>query len=54
MDLTEPSGRWSNEPIQSGDQIIVTKKSNFMRNVFLPLVSVAGAVASIINVARRR
>ena len=53
MDLTDPSGRWSNEPIQSGDQIIVTKKSNFMRNVFLPLVSVAGAVASIINVATR-
>ena len=54
MDLTEPSGRWANEPIQSGDQIIVTKKSNFIRNVFLPLVGVAGAVASIINVARRR
>jgi polysaccharide export outer membrane protein len=54
MDLTEPSGRWANEPIQSGDQIIVTKKSNFVRNVFLPLVGVAGAVASIINVARRR
>ena len=54
MDLTEASGRWANEPIQSGDQIIVTKKSNFVRNVFLPLVGVAGAVASIINVARRR
>ena len=53
IDLTEPSGRWANETVQSGDQIIVTKKSNFMRNVFLPLVGVAGALASIINVATR-
>ena len=54
MNLTEASGRWSNEPIQSGDQILVTKRSNFMRNVFLPLLGVAGAVASIINVSTRR
>ena len=53
IDLTEPSGRWANEMVQSGDQIIVTKKGNFMRNVFLPLISVAGAVASIVNVATR-
>jgi polysaccharide export outer membrane protein len=53
MDLTEPSGRWANEMIQSGDQIIVTKKSNFVRNVFLPLIGVAGAIASIINVSTR-
>ena len=53
MDLTEASGRWANEPIQSGDQIIVTKKSNFVRNVFLPLIGVAGAIASIVNVSTR-
>ena len=53
VDLTEATGRWSSEPIQSGDQLIVTKKSNFFRNFFLPLVGIAGSVASIINVATR-
>jgi polysaccharide export outer membrane protein len=53
VDLTDPSGRWANEPIQSGDQLIVDKKGNFLTSFFLPLVSVAGAVASIINVATR-
>jgi polysaccharide export outer membrane protein len=53
VDLTDPSGRWANEPIQSGDQLIVDKKGNFFTSFFLPLVSVAGAVASIINVATR-
>lgn len=53
VDLTDPSGRWSNEPIQSGDQLIVTKKGNFFTSFFLPLISVAGAVASIINISTR-
>ncbi|HEU4585142.1 MAG TPA: SLBB domain-containing protein [Gemmatimonadaceae bacterium] len=54
VDLTDPSGRWTNEPVQSGDQLIVSKKGNFFTSVFLPLIGVAGSVASIINVARRR
>jgi polysaccharide export outer membrane protein len=54
MDLTAANGRWSNEPIQSGDQIIVAKKSSFLRNVFLPVIGVAGSLAAIANVARRR
>ena len=54
VDLTDPSGRWTNEPVQSGDQLIVSKKGNFLTSVFLPLIGVAGSVASIINVARRR
>ncbi len=54
VDLTDPSGQWTNEPVQSGDQLIVEKKGNFFTSFFLPLVSVAGSVASIINVATRR
>jgi len=54
VDLTDPSGRWANEPIQSGDQLIVEKKGNFFTSVMLPLIGVAGSVASIINVATRR
>jgi polysaccharide export outer membrane protein len=53
VDLTDPAGQWTNEPVQSGDQLIVEKKGNFFTSFFLPLVSVAGAVASIINVATR-
>jgi polysaccharide export outer membrane protein len=53
VDLTSPSGQWNNEPIQSGDQIIVTKRSNFFGKILLPLLGVAGSVASLINVARR-
>jgi polysaccharide export outer membrane protein len=53
VDLTDPSGRWANEPIQSGDQLIVDKKSSVFRNIVLPLISMAGAIASIVNVATR-
>lgn len=53
VDLTDPSGRWPNEPIQSGDQLIVDKKSSIFRGIVLPIVSMAGAIASIINVATR-
>ncbi len=54
VDLTDPSGQWTNEPIQSGDQLIVAKKGNFLTSIMLPLIGVAGSVASIITVARRR
>jgi len=53
VNLTDPSGRWTNEPIQSGDQLIVNKKGNFFTSIFLPLIGVAGAIASIVNVATR-
>lgn len=53
IDLTDPRGEWADAPIQSGDEIIVGRGSSFMQSVFLPLVGVAGAIASIINVARR-
>jgi polysaccharide export outer membrane protein len=53
VDLTDPSGQWANEPIQSGDQLIVDKKSSVFRNIVLPLISMAGAIASIVNVATR-
>jgi len=53
VDLTDPSGQWSNEPIQSGDQLIVDKKSDIFRSIVVPLFSLAGAIASIVNVATR-
>ena len=53
VNLTDPTGRWTNEPIQSGDQLIVNRRGNFFTSIFLPLVGVAGSVASIINVATR-
>ncbi len=53
VDLTDPSGQWANEPIQSGDQLIVDKKSDIFRSVVVPLFSLAGAIASIVNYATR-
>ena len=52
-DLTRADGPWTNEPVDSGDQIVVKKRGSFWTTVFLPMVSIAGAAASIINVARR-
>lgn len=54
VDLTDPSGRWANEPIQSGDQLIVDKRGNFFTSFLLPLISVAGSIAAIVNVTQRR
>lgn len=54
LNLNDASGRWANEPIQSGDQLIVAKRGNFFTGVLLPLVGVVGSVASIVNVTRRR
>ncbi|HEU4643195.1 MAG TPA: SLBB domain-containing protein [Gemmatimonadaceae bacterium] len=53
MDLTSPTSRWDNEPVQSGDQILVQRRRNLFRDIIFPMFGIAGAVASIINVAKR-
>lgn len=53
LDLTRPDGAWANAPIESGDQILVGRRGNFITSVFVPIVSTAGAIAAIINVIRR-
>ena len=55
LDLTSDYTRGERVPIASGDQILVGRKSGFnlFRDLVLPLTSLAGTVAAIINVTRR-
>ena len=55
LDLTSDYTRGERVPIASGDQILVGRKSGFnlFRDLVLPLASLAGTVAAIINVTRR-
>lgn len=52
--LRDPSIDGGGAPIQSGDEIAVLRESNFnfMTQVFLPLMTTAATVASIINLSR--
>jgi len=43
-----------NLPVRSGDLLIVERRGSFFREIFTPLVAIAGSAAAIINVTRRR
>ncbi len=49
-DASDPIGQ---APVQSGDQIVVDKKSSFFRDVLVPGLSVLGSIASIGVLVRR-
>ena len=51
LDGDDPSG---NLPVRSGDQLIVERRGSFFREIFAPLVAIAGSAAAIINVTRTR
>jgi len=53
LDLTHADAPWGNSPVLSGDQIIITQRSHFFQQIFVPVVSLVGAAASIINLIRR-
>ena len=46
-DLNDPEKGAGGSPILSGDQIVVDRRRNFMRDVILPALGVIGSVASI-------
>jgi protein involved in polysaccharide export with SLBB domain len=46
-DLNDPEKGAGGSPVLSGDQILVDKKRNFLRDVILPVLGVIGSVASI-------
>jgi polysaccharide export outer membrane protein len=50
LDGNDPSG---NLPVRSGDQLVVERRGSFFREVFAPLVAIAGSAAAIINVTRK-
>lgn len=53
-DLTSPNAEWAQRRILSGDQIIVTRKRNFLTEVITPFAAVVGAAAALVNITRSR
>jgi polysaccharide export outer membrane protein len=53
LDLSDPAAPWTTEPIRSGDQIVIGRKSNLFFSTILPLITAGAALASLISVLRR-
>lgn len=54
IDLRSPLNEWATRPIQSGDQIIITRRGSFWKDIFFPIVGLAGSAAAIVSLARGR
>lgn len=54
VNLSDAGGALASQPIRSGDQIVVRRRGNFLRDVLGPLAGTIGAAASIVLVARNR
>jgi protein involved in polysaccharide export with SLBB domain len=52
VDLLDPSGELVHTTLRSGDQILVARRRDILREYVMPLSSVVGAVAAIIRVTR--
>jgi len=52
VDLTDTTGRSREVTIRSGDEIAVERRRNIMREYVIPIISVAGSIASIVRLAR--
>jgi polysaccharide export outer membrane protein len=53
VDLTQPEQGPAQMGIRSGDQIFVDRRSTVFRDYVLPMISIAGAAAAILNVFLR-
>ena len=53
IDLAKPEQGLAQMPIQSGDQIYVERRSAVFRDFVLPVVSIIGSAAAIVNVMTR-
>lgn len=49
IDLTRPDATMGGMPIQSGDQLVVRQRRDFFRNYLVPVATITGAVAAVIN-----
>jgi hypothetical protein len=47
VNLNDPSTGAGTIPVYSGDQIVVDRNRNFLREVVLPVLGVVGSIASI-------
>jgi protein involved in polysaccharide export with SLBB domain len=53
VDLTDPANHLAHTPLRSGDQILVGRRRDILREYVGPLASVASAVAVLLNVVLR-
>lgn len=53
VDLSKADSQAASLQIRSGDQILVTRTSNFLRDYFGPTASAIAAVAAVVNIIRR-
>ena len=53
VDLTRPERGMSTEHVQSGDQIMVGRRSSVFRDYIAPVGSIIGAIAALVNIATR-
>ena len=49
IDLSRPDPTMGGMPIRSGDQLVVRQKREVFRNFVLPVATLAGAAAAILN-----
>lgn len=49
VDFEDPDAQWSRVTVRSGDQIIVRRRPNFMRDVVQPVTQTLGALTSVIT-----
>lgn len=49
VDFEDPEAQWARVTIRSGDQIIVRRRPNFMRDVVQPVTQTLGALTSVIT-----
>ena len=47
LDLTRPDRGVASWPVRSGDQILVERRKSFMRDIFFPVLSAVGSIASV-------
>lgn len=52
VDVNDPADAWGAEALRSGDQILVTRRRDILREYVGPLASITSAVASLIRLAR--
>jgi polysaccharide biosynthesis/export protein len=52
LDLTDPAAELVNAPLRSGDQILVGRRRDVLREYVMPLSSIVGAIAALVRVTR--
>ncbi|MGH7721172.1 MAG: polysaccharide biosynthesis/export family protein [Gemmatimonadaceae bacterium] len=53
LDLTHPDTKWAQVPIRSGDQILVTRRRNYLLEYIGPIASLTGVIVSIVALTTR-